>query len=107
MAEGLKPMKQLQELLQDEQLRQRLSRAEDEREAVRLLSEAGAEKGHEFGKDWLTDVIVDIKVARPPAALGEHELMELARTYMEPDTPPKLCHTYSCGGHPQTCCRVQ
>lgn len=104
MAEMRTEMKHLQELLQDEQLRHRIVEAPNQRHAARLLNEAGEEKGYEFGEEWLNEVFVDLRLARAPGRPSEGELMELARTYMVEETPPKLCHTESCGGGHDACC---
>lgn len=104
MAEKQTAMKQLQELLQDPQLRQRVQAASDEKAVLQLLVSAGAAKGYTLTAQWLTQAFDDVRLARKPTALTEKELSHLASTYMMSDTPPKLCHTDSCGGHPGSCC---
>ena len=104
MTESLRPMKQLQDVLEDEDLRARIVGASTEGEVAHLLKEAGIAKGYWFSDVWLSEVFVDVKVARAPAAFSEDELMQLASTRIWSDTPPRLCHTDSCGGHPAQCC---
>lgn len=104
MAEkDVSPMKQLQELLQDEGLRREIAQAPDEGQVTQMLNDFGRERGFHFDKSWLRDVLVDVKVARQPT-ITEEELMALSSTYMMSDTPPMLCHTESCGGRHAGCC---
>jgi hypothetical protein len=104
MAEPAETMKQLQELLQDEELRRRVQAASDEPEVGRILNEAGGSKGYSFDSDWLQELFVDVKLTRWPPTLTEQELLLLASRRVAADTAPKLCHTDSCGGHPRDCC---
>jgi hypothetical protein len=104
MAEKNTPMKQLQELLQDEKLRQQIQAGSDEKAVLQLLVSAGAAKGYQLNAQWLKQAFDDVRLARRPTALTDKELSHLASTYMMSDTPPKLCHTDSCGGHPDSCC---
>jgi hypothetical protein len=98
-------MKELQELLQDEKLCVRIEEAGDAGAITELLNSAGAERGFSFKQDWVADLLIDVKAARGPAAPTMEELRTLASTYMMPaDTPPKLCHTESCGGNHAGCC---
>ena len=104
MAEKNRPMKQLQELLQDEKLRQQIQAGSDEKAVLQLLVAAGAAKGYELTAQWLKEAFDDVRLARNPTALTDKELSHLASTFRMADTPPKLCHTESCGGHPGSCC---
>jgi len=97
-------MKQLQELLQDEDLRRQIEGARDEGEVSGLLNRAGDRQGVSFGHDWVTDLLDDVRLTRGPRTFTEQELMLLASTYMSSDTAPKLCHTDSCGGTHSGCC---
>ncbi|MFN8224868.1 MAG: hypothetical protein U0R50_16660 [Gaiellales bacterium] len=98
------PMVQLRTVLQDEGVRQRVLGAKDEAEMLRHLNAAGKTIGTKFTKDWLRDVVVDVKLTRWPPVLTEQELLLLASQSLVGDTAPKLCHTDSCGGHPTSCC---
>ena len=100
----VEPMKQLQELLQDDHLQEQVLAAKNQQEATRLLHRAAEGKGMKLSEHWLNDVFVDVKLTRWPGTFTEQELMLLASTRMMSDTPPKLCHTDSCGGHPGSCC---
>ena len=104
MAKQNTPMKQLQELLQDEKLRQQVQAASDENAVLQLLVSAAAAKGFELNARWLKQAFDDVRLARKPTALTDKELSHLASTFMMASTPPKLCHTESCGGHPDNCC---
>ena len=104
MAEDKTPMKVLQELLQDNSVRQKVQSASDDQQVINVLVSAGATKGHKLDKEFLKQAFDDVKLARHPDRLSEEELSKLASTYMMPSTPPKLCHTESCGGHGDRCC---
>ncbi len=97
-------MKQLQELLQNAELRHKVQSASDEHTAAKLLSDAAASKGYALSKGWIKQVFDDVKLARLPASLSDRELQDLASTFRMADTPPKLCHTDSCGGNHPGCC---
>jgi hypothetical protein len=104
MAEGRATMKELQGLLTDHQLVEHIAKAKDVDEITALLNEAGSRTSVSFDAGWVADVVTDVKVARSPVAPTVEELHHLASTRMMSDTPPKLCHTDSCGGHPTLCC---
>ncbi len=97
-------MKQLQELLQSGELREKIRSASDESMAAKLVSEAAAKKGYKLSETWIHQAFDDVKIAREPAHLTEAELHKLASTMMSSDTPPMLCHTDSCGGRHPGCC---
>ena len=97
-------MKQIQELLQSADLRQRVQAATNEGEAAKLVSDAGVSKGYPLNEAWVRQAFDDVKLARKPASLTDGELQELASTHLMSDTPPKLCHTDSCGGNHPGCC---
>jgi hypothetical protein len=97
-------MKELQELLQDEQLCARIEGAKDADEITSLLNSAGSEQGFRFKPDWVANLLTDVKIARGPVAPTLEELRTLASTRMMSDTPPMLCHTDSCGGNHAGCC---
>lgn len=104
MSERHAPMKELQELLRDEELCARIERSSDADQVTELLNAAGAEHGYRFERPWVADLLIDVKAARGPAVPTRDELKTLASTYMMSDTPPKLCHTDSCGGNHPGCC---
>jgi hypothetical protein len=104
MAERNEPMKQFQELLQDDGLRQRIQGARDEQELAKVINSAGDRHGFKFEDRWVTDLLDDVKLTRWPPTFTEQELMLLASTYMNADTAPKLCHSDSCGGGHAGCC---
>lgn len=104
MAEMQRAMKQLQELLQDADLRRQIQGAPDEVAVSSLLNIAGEPKGYRFDARWVRETFDDVRIARKPPALTEEELLHLASTYPGLWSAPKLCHTESCGGHPDACC---
>ena len=104
MPENLVLMKRLQELLEDERLCARIENASDVADITKLVNVAGEEKGFDFREEWIADVIVDIKVSRGPLAPTLDELRQLAMPTRPMESAPKLCHTDSCGGHPDSCC---
>lgn len=104
MSKNHAPMKELQELLQDEKLCARIEAASDAEEITKLLNSAGAEGGVRFKPDWVADLLLDVKSTRGPAAPTMEELKTLASTRMMSETPPMLCHTDSCGGNHAGCC---
>ena len=104
MAERNKAMVQLREVLQDEGVRDRVLGAKNEAELLKTLNAVGEPSGIRFEKDWLHDVIVDVKFTRFPQGLTEQELMLLSSRGLVGDTAPMLCHTDSCGGHPTRGC---
>lgn len=104
MSKSHAPMKELQELLQDEKLCARIEGASGVEEITKLLNAAGAAGGVKFTPDWVGELLVDVKSTRGPAAPTLEELKTLASTRMMSDTPPMLCHTDSCGGRHPGCC---
>ena len=102
--DSIRPMKELQELLQDERLRAEVANAEDEGAILQIVNEAGKDKGYQFTDDWMNGLLDDVKLNRTLGHIGEDELMELASTFNVADTAPKLCHTDSCGGTHGGCC---
>jgi hypothetical protein len=66
--------------------------------------EAGERRGYSFSEAWISGLFVDVKLTRWPPTLTEQELMLIASSVRTQDTPPKLCHTESCGGGHAGCC---
>ena len=104
MAKAGTKMRDLQELLQDESLRERIERASDFDAVTTLIEEAGSAKGYSLDKEWLFGFYADVLFARAPATFTEEELMDVANGMMSQDSAPKLCHTASCGGNHAGCC---
>jgi hypothetical protein len=101
---AVETMKQLRELLQDEDLRHRILVASDEQEVGQLLNDAGGSRGWSFDPDWLGELFVDVKITRWPPTFTEQELLLLSSQGVRADTAPKLCHSDSCGGGHSGCC---
>jgi len=103
---GLKKMSRLRNVLTDPKVRQAVAAAHDEKAAIQLVVRAGAEKGHMFTELWVKQAFDDVKLAREPRRLSDHELGSM----MADDDPDggtsanKLCHTASCGGNHSGCC---
>jgi hypothetical protein len=103
-SEALKPMKQVQELLQDEGLRRQIVEARDDSEVTKLLVSAGEPRGYQFAEDWLHELFEDVRLNRTTTPFRDDELLELASTFNVANTPPMLCHSDSCGGGHKGCC---
>jgi hypothetical protein len=100
MVERDNQLTDLRELLQDGTLRQRIQAEADQFAVVRLVIDAGAEKGYRFDESWLKEAFDDIRLVRPPRELTEPELIAVG----SPNSTNRLCHTDSCMHGGPRCC---
>ena len=95
---------QIKRLLEKTEVRDAVRKASSREAAVKTLVDAGSDHGFSFTVAGVSRALDAMNPMRS-RGLSESELLMVSGG-MPPDSAPKLCHTYSCGGNHAGCCWV-